>query len=126
MIDKDSFGVIILLVAEGTSLAIGILRIGGWDSDIVNVEEENVIDDLAAWEYVCDKGGAINFQPSKRKKKLHSGVPPPTTESSNGGSVPVIWQKTRHGAYLEYTQNIVLLHQGDDPTGRPDTPYLQH
>ncbi|GFS96987.1 uncharacterized protein TNCV_4178451 [Trichonephila clavipes] len=25
-------------------------------------------------------------------KKLHSGVPPPTTESNKGGSVPVIWQ----------------------------------
>ncbi|GFX01366.1 hypothetical protein TNCV_4736071 [Trichonephila clavipes] len=24
--------------------------------------------------------------------------------------------KTRHGAYLEYTQNIVLQHQGEDPT----------
>ncbi|GFU53021.1 hypothetical protein TNCV_4853701 [Trichonephila clavipes] len=27
------------------------------------------------------------------KKQLHSGVPPPTTESNKGGSVPVIWQK---------------------------------
>ncbi|GFU68801.1 hypothetical protein TNCV_2576621 [Trichonephila clavipes] len=26
------------------------------------------------------------------KKNLHSGVPPPTTESNKGGSVPVIWQ----------------------------------
>ncbi|GFW28286.1 hypothetical protein TNCV_4639531 [Trichonephila clavipes] len=25
-------------------------------------------------------------------KKLHPGVPPPTTESNKGGSVPVIWQ----------------------------------
>ncbi|GFV59888.1 hypothetical protein TNCV_856091 [Trichonephila clavipes] len=32
----------------------------------------------------------------------------------------------RHGAYLEYTQNIVLQHQGEDPTGNPTTPYLQH
>ncbi|GFW97095.1 hypothetical protein TNCV_2697171 [Trichonephila clavipes] len=56
------------------------------------------------------------------KKHLHSGVPPPTTESNKGGSVPVIWQ-TRHGAYLEYTQNIMLQHQGEDPTGKPDTPY---
>ncbi|GFW78063.1 hypothetical protein TNCV_135331 [Trichonephila clavipes] len=32
----------------------------------------------------------------------------------------------RHNAYLEYTQNIVLQHQGEDPTGKPDTPYLQH
>ncbi|GFT17579.1 hypothetical protein TNCV_4032491 [Trichonephila clavipes] len=29
--------------------------------------------------------------------------------------------KTRHGAYLEYTQNIMLQHQGEDPTGKPDT-----
>ncbi|GFX36942.1 hypothetical protein TNCV_1174441 [Trichonephila clavipes] len=34
--------------------------------------------------------------------------------------------KTRHGAYLEYTQNIVIQHQGEDPTGKPATPYLQH
>ncbi|GFT22856.1 hypothetical protein TNCV_1856841 [Trichonephila clavipes] len=34
--------------------------------------------------------------------------------------------KTRHGTYLEYTQNIVLQHQGKDPTGKPATPYLQH
>ncbi|GFX45780.1 uncharacterized protein TNCV_934191 [Trichonephila clavipes] len=27
------------------------------------------------------------------RKKLHPGVPPPTTESNKGGSVPVIWQK---------------------------------
>ncbi|GFS74410.1 hypothetical protein TNCV_970131 [Trichonephila clavipes] len=58
--------------------------------------------------------------------ELHPGVPPPNTESNKGGSVPVIWQKTRHGAYLEYTQNIMLQHQGEDPTGKPDTPYLQH
>ncbi|GFW25073.1 uncharacterized protein TNCV_3155761 [Trichonephila clavipes] len=65
--------------------------------------------------------GSINT-----RKKLHPGVPPPTTESNKGGSVPVIWQKTRHGAYLKYSQNIVLQHQGEDPTGKPDTPYLQH
>ncbi|GFU59802.1 hypothetical protein TNCV_4343571 [Trichonephila clavipes] len=57
------------------------------------------------------------------EKKLHSGVPPPTTESNKGGSVPVIWQKTRHGAYLEYIQNIMLQHQGEDPTGNP-TPLI--
>ncbi|GFX52698.1 hypothetical protein TNCV_3980011 [Trichonephila clavipes] len=34
--------------------------------------------------------------------------------------------KTRHGAYLEYTQNIALQRQGEDPTGKPDTPHLQH
>ncbi|GFX94824.1 hypothetical protein TNCV_2378971 [Trichonephila clavipes] len=34
--------------------------------------------------------------------------------------------KTRHGAYLEYTQNIVLQQQGEDPTDKPATPYLQH
>ncbi|GFS51574.1 hypothetical protein TNCV_549881 [Trichonephila clavipes] len=68
MIDEDSIGVIILLVVEGTSLDIGILGIGGWDSDIVDVEEEDVIDDLTAWEYVCDKGGAINFQASKHSR----------------------------------------------------------
>ncbi|GFX90031.1 hypothetical protein TNCV_887291 [Trichonephila clavipes] len=32
----------------------------------------------------------------------------------------------RHGAYLEHTQNSVLQHQGEDPTVKPDTPYLQH
>ncbi|GFX90032.1 transposable element Tcb1 transposase [Trichonephila clavipes] len=40
--------------------------------------------------------------------------PPP----NKGGSVPVIWSNTRHGAYLEYTQNIMLQHQGEDLTGR--------
>ncbi|GFV59290.1 hypothetical protein TNCV_2340311 [Trichonephila clavipes] len=34
--------------------------------------------------------------------------------------------KPRHGAYLEYTQNIDLQYQGEDPMGKPDTPYLQH
>ncbi|GFU25575.1 hypothetical protein TNCV_3621551 [Trichonephila clavipes] len=34
--------------------------------------------------------------------------------------------KTRNSAYLEYTQNIVIQHQGEDPTGKPITPYLQH
>ncbi|GFX75328.1 hypothetical protein TNCV_3043501 [Trichonephila clavipes] len=33
---------------------------------------------------------------------------------------------TRHGAYLEYIQNIVLQPQGEDPTGKPNTPYLQY
>ncbi|GFU73446.1 hypothetical protein TNCV_3675931 [Trichonephila clavipes] len=32
---------------------------------------------------------------------------------------------TRHCVYLVYTQNIMLQHQGEDPTGKPDTPYLQ-
>ncbi|GFS67523.1 uncharacterized protein TNCV_1419951 [Trichonephila clavipes] len=32
--------------------------------------------------------GSINT-----RRKLHPGVPPPTTESNQGGSVPVIWQK---------------------------------
>ncbi|GFW39604.1 hypothetical protein TNCV_3187751 [Trichonephila clavipes] len=34
--------------------------------------------------------------------------------------------KIRHGAYLEYTQNIVLQQHVEDPTGKPATPYLQH
>ncbi|GFX85058.1 uncharacterized protein TNCV_4998871 [Trichonephila clavipes] len=38
--------------------------------------------------------------------------PPPTTESTKEGSVPVNW----HGAYLEYTQDIALQHHGEDPT----------
>ncbi|GFX07756.1 hypothetical protein TNCV_4160251 [Trichonephila clavipes] len=32
----------------------------------------------------------------------------------------------RHDAYLDYTQNIVLQHKGEDPKDKPDTPYLQH
>ncbi|GFW30475.1 hypothetical protein TNCV_454131 [Trichonephila clavipes] len=32
--------------------------------------------------------------------------------------------KTRHGAYLKYTQNIVLQHQGEDPTATVD--FLHH
>ncbi|GFT76725.1 hypothetical protein TNCV_335871 [Trichonephila clavipes] len=58
------------------------------------------------------------------RTELHPGVPPPTTESNKGGSVPVIWQKTRHGAYLKYTQNIMLQHQGEDPTGINPTPLI--
>ncbi|GFU35836.1 hypothetical protein TNCV_2900571 [Trichonephila clavipes] len=65
--------------------------------------------------------GSINM-----RTELHPGVPPPTTESNKGGSMPVIWQKPGTGAYLKYTQNIMLQHQGEDPTGKPDTPYLQH
>ncbi|GFU18207.1 hypothetical protein TNCV_2033571 [Trichonephila clavipes] len=38
MIDEDSIGIIILLLVEGTSLDTGILGIGGWDSDIADVE----------------------------------------------------------------------------------------
>ncbi|GFT68258.1 hypothetical protein TNCV_658851 [Trichonephila clavipes] len=38
-------------------------------------------------------------------------MPPPTTESNKGGSVPVIWP------IPEYIQNIMLQHQGEDPTG---------
>ncbi|GFW91407.1 hypothetical protein TNCV_3375731 [Trichonephila clavipes] len=33
--------------------------------------------------------------------------------------------KPRHDAYLEYTQNIALQHQGEDPTGKSATLYLQ-
>ncbi|GFX83467.1 hypothetical protein TNCV_324161 [Trichonephila clavipes] len=50
-----------------------------------------------------------------REIKFHPGVPPPTTDPNKGGSVPVIWKKSRHGAYLEYTQNIVLQHLDEDP-----------
>ncbi|GFW14535.1 hypothetical protein TNCV_2358591 [Trichonephila clavipes] len=32
---------------------------------------------------------------------------------------------TRRGSYQEYTQNIVIQHQGVDPTGKPTTPFLQ-
>ncbi|GFS57786.1 hypothetical protein TNCV_2908961 [Trichonephila clavipes] len=31
--------------------------------------------------------------------------------------------KTMHGACLEYTQNIILQHLGQDPTGKP-TPLI--
>ncbi|GFX10671.1 hypothetical protein TNCV_147131 [Trichonephila clavipes] len=69
--------------------------------------------------------GHISIGSIYTRKELHPGVSPPTTESNKGGSVPVIWQ-TRHGPYLEYTQNVMLQHQGEDPTGKPDTLYLQH
>ncbi|GFW25088.1 hypothetical protein TNCV_3155911 [Trichonephila clavipes] len=39
--------------------------------------------------------GSINT-----RTEFHPGVPTPTTESNKGGSVPVIRQKTRHGAYV--------------------------
>ncbi|GFT62002.1 hypothetical protein TNCV_3811781 [Trichonephila clavipes] len=60
--------------------------------------------------------GHSSIESISTRKNLRSGVPPPTTESNKRGSVPVIWQKTRNGAYLEYTQNIMLQHQGEDPT----------
>ncbi|GFV23731.1 nup43 [Trichonephila clavipes] len=34
--------------------------------------------------------------------------------------------KTMHGIYLDYTLNIMLQHQGEDTTNKPDTPYVQH
>ncbi|GFY32573.1 hypothetical protein TNCV_673281 [Trichonephila clavipes] len=40
------------------------------------------------------------------RKKLHPGVPPPTTESSKGGSVPAIWQNQARrlpGVHPEYS-----------------------
>ncbi|GFV38950.1 hypothetical protein TNCV_965161 [Trichonephila clavipes] len=40
------------------------------------------------------------------RKKLHPGVPPPTTESNKGGSVPVIWQNQARrlpGVHPEYS-----------------------
>ncbi|GFU31618.1 hypothetical protein TNCV_3282761 [Trichonephila clavipes] len=47
------------------------------------------------------------------RKKLHPGVPPTTTREAVCRSSG----KTRHGAYLEYTHNIVIQHQDEDPTG---------
>ncbi|GFU03119.1 hypothetical protein TNCV_2911761 [Trichonephila clavipes] len=44
----------------------------------------------------------------------------PTTESNKGGSVPVIWQNQVR-RLPEYTQNIMLQHQNEDPTGNPAT-----
>ncbi|GFU31587.1 hypothetical protein TNCV_1234851 [Trichonephila clavipes] len=49
------------------------------------------------------------------RKKLHPGVPPTTTREAVCRSSG----KTRHGAYLEYTHNIVIQHQDEDPTGKP-------
>ncbi|GFS65364.1 hypothetical protein TNCV_2451751 [Trichonephila clavipes] len=40
------------------------------------------------------------------RKKLHPGVPPPTTESNKGGSVPAIWQNQARrllGVHPEYS-----------------------
>ncbi|GFX91979.1 hypothetical protein TNCV_5004431 [Trichonephila clavipes] len=34
--------------------------------------------------------------------------------------------KPRHSAYLEYTHDIALQHQQEDPMGKPNIPYLQH
>ncbi|GFU95455.1 hypothetical protein TNCV_4787901 [Trichonephila clavipes] len=58
--------------------------------------------------------------------QLPSGVPPPTTESNKGGSVPVISQKPGMAFTSEYTQNITLQYQVKDPKDKPTTPYLQH
>ncbi|GFV45040.1 hypothetical protein TNCV_907871 [Trichonephila clavipes] len=59
----------------------------------------------------------------KTRTRLRSGVPPRVQhERQCAGHLA----NTRHGAYLEYTQNKVIQHQGEDPTGKPATPYLQH
>ncbi|GFV17963.1 hypothetical protein TNCV_2316691 [Trichonephila clavipes] len=58
-------------------------------------------------------------------KNLHSGVPPPTTES-NRSSVPVIWQNQARRLPEVHPEYNATQHQGEDPTGKPDTPYPQH
>ncbi|GFT31064.1 hypothetical protein TNCV_1684181 [Trichonephila clavipes] len=45
-------------------------------------------------------------------------MPPPTTESNKGENMPSIYRIT---AYLEHTQDIALLHEGEDPMGQPST-----
>ncbi|GFV23663.1 hypothetical protein TNCV_5108491 [Trichonephila clavipes] len=50
-----------------------------------------------------------------RTKNLHSGVPPPITESNKGGSVPVIWQNQARRlpeVHPEYNATA----SGQDPT----------
>ncbi|GFW40985.1 hypothetical protein TNCV_4089841 [Trichonephila clavipes] len=64
----------------------------------------------------------IPFRALCIRNKLHSGVPPPTTES-NKEAVCRSSGKTRHGAYLKYTQNIMLQHRGEDQRVNP-TPLI--
>ncbi|GFY12317.1 hypothetical protein TNCV_284201 [Trichonephila clavipes] len=48
----------------------------------------------------------------KWKKKLHPGMPPPTTEFNKGGSVPVIWQNQARrlpGVHQEYSNTASRL-----------------
>ncbi|PRD33166.1 UNVERIFIED_CONTAM: hypothetical protein NCL1_18247 [Trichonephila clavipes] len=42
------------------------------------------------------------------RKKLHPGVPPLTTETNKGGSVPVIWQKP--GTALTWSTPRILCY----------------
>ncbi|GFT97631.1 hypothetical protein TNCV_2024491 [Trichonephila clavipes] len=54
------------------------------------------------------------FETSSWRASTHHGV-------QQGRQCAGHLAKTRHGAYLKYTQNIMLQHQGEDPTGKPDT-----
>ncbi|GFV61915.1 hypothetical protein TNCV_4107191 [Trichonephila clavipes] len=68
---------------------------------------------------LCKLGSISEIQTSFWRASTHHGV-------LQGRQCAGHLAYTRHGAYLEYTQNIVLQHQGEDPTGKPATPYLQH
>ncbi|GFV92113.1 hypothetical protein TNCV_1895491 [Trichonephila clavipes] len=56
---------------------------------------------------------------SSWRASTHHGV-------QQGRQCAVHLANTRHGAYLDYTQNILIQHQGENPTGKPDPPYLRH
>ncbi|GFV85415.1 hypothetical protein TNCV_3772401 [Trichonephila clavipes] len=55
------------------------------------------------------------------RNKLQPGIPPPTTDSTREAVCLSSGKTQARGTYLEYTQNIVLQHQGVNPTDKPDT-----
>ncbi|GFU64485.1 hypothetical protein TNCV_2526001 [Trichonephila clavipes] len=85
------------MVTEGRSLDTGILGICGWDFDIVEVERNRIHE--------------VRYS-SSWSASTHHGV-------QQGRQCAGHLANTRHGAYLKYTQNIVLQNQGEDPTGKP-------
>ncbi|GFW52225.1 hypothetical protein TNCV_2426721 [Trichonephila clavipes] len=63
--------------------------------------------------------GFISAKTTSWRASTHYGV---QRRRQCAGQMTII----RHGAYLEYTQNIQPQHQGEDPKGKPGTFYLQH
>ncbi|GFV20548.1 hypothetical protein TNCV_4143091 [Trichonephila clavipes] len=108
MIDEDSIGVIILLLVKGTSLDIG--------RDSINKRPcSETLSTLRVGKTRPLHGHSIFGSISARKNFILACLHPsrsPTREAVCQSS-----GKTRQGAYLEYTQNVVIQHQGEDPMG---------
>ncbi|GFT97971.1 hypothetical protein TNCV_560111 [Trichonephila clavipes] len=58
------------------------------------------------------------------RTELHPGVPPPHHGINKGGSVPVIWQKTRHGATEVHPEYNATASGRGIQRVKPDTPLI--